>query len=239
MFYFNELWVRFFFSLFYFFFLLALCFFYKHLFFYFFSLPIITTTKHLIYTNPIEFITSYFFMILFICFCFYMFYLFWQILDFLKSALYVYEYKLYFKTFYKNIIVLFGFNVLVIYTFLPYTWHSFECFNVYLTKVNTLNFFLELKVLEYLNFLQCHLITLNTIYLLLFVLSFFKIKTFIFLKKVYCLFNILFSTLFSTMDLYSQFLFLVLLQLFFELYLFLNILVYKFNKNIKIFSVKL
>lgn len=239
MFYFNELFCRFFFSLLYFIFLLTLCFFYKHLFFYFFSLPIITTTKHLIYTNPIEFIMSYFFMISFICFCFYVFYLFWQILDFLKSGLYVYEYKFYFKNFYKNIIILFVFNFLIVYTFLPYTWNSFEYFNFYLTKINNLNFFLELKVLEYFNFLQYNLVTLNTVYLLLFFFSFLKIKTFILFKKTYCLFNILFSTLLSTTDLYSQLCFLIVLQLFFELYLFLNILLYKFNKNIKIFSVKL
>lgn len=236
MFYFNEIWSRVFYLLFYYIMLLFLCFFYKHLFFYFFSVPILKTTNHLIYTNPIEFIMSYFFMILLVSFCFYAFYAFWQILDFLKAGLYVYEYKLYCKTLYKGISFIYLFNLFIVYFFLPYTWNSFESFNFYLNKINTLNFFLELKVLDYLNFLHYNLITLNSVLFLLLFFSFFNLQFFILFKKFYCLFNFLFSTLFSTTDLYSQCCFLFALQLLFELYIVLNVLIYKFNKNLRVFT---
>ena len=237
MFYFNEIFWRLVFSTVYFILLLGLCFFYKHLFFYFFSFPILKTTNHLIYTNPLEFITSYLLMVLFVSFCFYLFYVSWQILDFLKSGLYFYEYKFYFKIFYKNIVLFFFFNIFAVCVFLPYTWNSFESFNIYLSKINTLNFFLELKVLDYLNFLQYNLVALNAVFLLLSIFSVFTLNFLLLFKKFYCLFNLFFSTIFSTTDVYSQFCFLFILQFFFEVYVFLNILMCKFNKTLKIFSV--
>ena len=236
MFYFNEIWKRFFFSFVYYALLILLCFFYKHLFFYFFSLPLLKTTNHLIYTNPIEFIMSYFLMIVFVSLYFYLFYVFWQILDFLKSGLYFNEYKFYFKFFSINIVLLLIFNFLVVSIFLPLMWDSFEYFNIYLNKFNTLNLFLELKILDYINFLQYNLVVFNSILLLFLIFSFFNLHFFIQFKKLYCLFNLFFSTIVSTTDLYSQFYFLFLLQLFFEVYIIFNILKYKFNKTLKIFN---
>lgn len=235
MFYFNEIWCRVFFLILYFSLSWLLCFLYKHLFFYFFSLPILTTTNHLIYTNPLEFIISYIFMIMFVSFCFCIVYVIWHSLDFLKSTLYVYEYKLYFNNLYCGGIIFLGFNFFVVYKFLPYIWNSFEQFNFYLTKANALNFFLELKILEYFNFLQYNLAALNTIYCLFVYFSFFSHQVFISHKKFYCLFNIFFSTLISNTDLYSQLCFLVVLQIWFEFYILLKIIKYKFNKSIKIF----
>ena len=235
MFYLNEIILRLIFSLFYLLCLFLLCFLYRHLFFYFFSIPILKTTNHLIYTNPFEFITYYLIMILIVCFVFCSLYFVWHVLDFLKSGLYSFEYKKKVYLYIKNLLIFFIFNVCIIFFFIPYSWNSFKDFNNSLTLISTLNTFLELRVFDYFIFLQYNLIILNLVFLFFYSISYVGLEVSIEFRKLFCLFNIIFSTFFSPPDIYSQLSLLIYLQLFFELYILITILKFKFQKYLKIF----
>jgi Sec-independent protein secretion pathway component TatC len=100
-----------------------------------------------------------------------------------------------------------------------------------------LNMLFELKLNDYIIFLLSFLTLLNFIYLLFYILFYFiksiGLKKLIDWKKLFVFFNIVFSTLLSPPDIYSQLTVLFLLLFLFEFLLFMYIVILKNKKYIK------
>jgi Sec-independent protein secretion pathway component TatC len=161
-------------------------------------------------------------------------YLFWHSVDFLKTSLLVKEYK---KL--SNFFLFFTFSLLLLnlsfyFILFPKFWFFFQNFN-FSSESQTLRFFLELRVQEYFKFVLDFLYTINIFiiifYFLTFLILFFGLEKFIYWKKLFIFINIVFATLLSPPDVYSQILFLFILTIFFEFFLFGFILYLKYKTS--------
>ena len=238
MFYFNELFLRFKFIIFSCLFILCLCYLYKNVLLTVFSFSLlnlpINSLNEFIYTHPIELFQVHLYFSGLICIYFILPLLVWQILDFLKSSLTNYIYKLYFN---KSIVMILGFFLLNIISFnylLPNIWFFFTDFNNLESSRKLLNFFFELRIQEYFNFVVNFLYITNIFiflfYTLYFLISFFGLSNIIYWKKLFIFINIVCATLLSPPDVYSQIIILLILSVFFEFLIFLNL--YFLNLNI-------
>jgi len=101
MFYLKEIFLRLKYSLLAFLFILFICYTYKNILFLIVILSILDSKdntsfsdlNHFIYTHPTELFQTYIWLIVFLTTLFIIPYIFWQILDFLKSSLYLFEYN--------------------------------------------------------------------------------------------------------------------------------------------------
>jgi hypothetical protein len=185
---------------------------------------------HFIYTHPTELFSMYITLIFICSLFFFLPYMFWHIFDFLKQSLYLKEKNVLSKFLISFILILFFFNFIFFFFIFPQIWLIFNSFNnsVYLDLL------FELKINEYLYFFFYFLFVFNffffTLFLFLLVLLFLGLVNVIRWKKLFIFCNIVFATLLSPPDVYSQILFLSILTIFFELFLFFIILIFK-NQN--------
>ena len=190
--------------------------------------------EHLIYTNPAEVFYIYFSLVL--CFSLLLIIPFfvWHVVDFLRSSLYVNE----FYTINYYVFGIFCFicltNIFSISVIFPYIWSFFNLFNKDNELTSLLSFSLELRVQEYFNFFFTffYLVNLSTVFVLILMLflSFLDSKKKLYWKKLFTFFNVVFATLLSPPDVFSQLGFLFILVLLFELIMFFSILQSKLNK---------
>jgi Sec-independent protein secretion pathway component TatC len=177
MFYFNELFLRLKFSAFSFLLVLLICYFYKDILLIIFSIPILNLSlnpiaefSNLIYTHPLELFKIHFFFAIVISFYLFTPYIFWHFLDFLKSSLIKYNYKLLLQQFIIVVIIFFFINLFFFYNFLPNIWFFLKEFNSSNNVNKVLIFFFELRVEEYFNFVVDFLYLIN---ILIFLFLFF------------------------------------------------------------------
>ena len=109
-----------------------------------------------------------------------------------------------------------------------------KLFNKSNELTSLLNFSLELRVQEYFNFFFSflYLVNLSTLFFLILMLflSRLDLKKKLYWKKLFTFFNVVFATLLSPPDVFSQLVFLVVLVTLFELVMFFSILQSKLNK---------
>jgi Sec-independent protein secretion pathway component TatC len=123
------------------------------------------------------------------------------------------------------------FSILILF---PYIWGFFNVFNKENELKSLLSFSLELRVEEYFNFFFTflYLVNLSIFFVLILIsfLSFLDLKKKLYWKKLFTFFNVVFATLLSPPDVFSQLVFLVVLVTLFELVMFFSILQSKLNK---------
>jgi len=192
--------------------------------------------EHLIYTNPAE--VFYIYLSLVLCFSLLLILplFIWHTIDFLRSSLYNNE----FYTLNYCITGVFcfvcltnTFSVLIIF---PYIWNFFNLFNKSNELTSLLSFSLELRVQEYFNFFFSflYLVNLSTLFFLILMLflSRLDLKKKLYWKKLFTFFNVVFATLLSPPDVFSQLVFLFILTVLFELIMVFSVLQAKLNKYI-------
>jgi hypothetical protein len=134
----------------------------------------------------------------------------------------------------KMFLFLFLTNLLGVLICFPYIWSFFNVFNHQNELDCLLSFSLELRVQEYFNFFFTFLYLINLASFLvlgvLLILSFLDLQQKLYWKKLFTFFNVVFATLLSPPDVFSQLVFLVVLVTLFELVMFFSILQSKLNK---------
>jgi len=237
MFYFNELFFRLQYALGSFVLTFLVVYFYKNILFVLLTFPLLDSSNSLtsfIYTNPTELFTTHFLLILLISVVFQASYFFWHFVDFIKTSLSKSEYKNLLGTVLFFILGLSLFNFLFFFTIFPKFWYFFYNFNFSNSEPQTLKFFLELRVHEYFSFVLNFIYTVN-FFIFVFFLSFlfiffFGFEKLLYWKKLFLFINIVFATLLSPPDVYSQLAILFVLTLFLEVIIFLNLYFYKAQK---------
>jgi len=245
MLYIKEIIFRFQYYILSFFFTFFVTYFYKKILFVLLTFPLITFSNHyfldkantfsnFIYTHPAELLTIHFFLMFLVGLVFEVPYLFWHFIDFLKTSLLSKEYKKLSNFFLFFTISLVLLNLFFYFVLFPKFWFFFQNFN-FSSESQTLHFFLELRVQDYFKFVLDFLYIVNILififYLLTFFILFFGLEKFIYWKKLFIFINIVFATLLSPPDVYSQLVILVILTVFLELVVFFNVYYYKiYNK---------
>jgi Sec-independent protein secretion pathway component TatC len=200
----------------------------------------VSGVDHFICTHPSELLTIYITLVLYVSFIIILPQFFWQILDFLKSSLFRFEYKNFFNFIVTSVVVVVFFNLLCFLTLFPNFWIFFESFNKLVNKDNILNVFLELRLYDYFLFLKDFIYLTNFCLFFLFVLCFvcfcYGLKFLVHWKKLFIFINIVFATLLSPPDVYSQLLILVVLTFIFEFIIFFYTFYCKLLKYLKMFN---
>ena len=226
---------------------LMLCYVYRNFLLYLLTFNILSNSSdsrivgvdYFIYTHPSELLTVYLLVVVYFSGLFLSPYLLWIILDFLKSSLARNEYNQ-LRILFLGLGFLIGMcNFFCFLKLFPKFWIFFESFNNLSEKVNNeLNFYLELRIYDYFLFLNSFLYLINIcLFFLLFIcflFSFYGIKTLLHWKKLFIFFNIVFATLLSPPDVYSQLLIFGTLTIIFEMIIFSYTFYYKICKYIKI-----
>lgn len=243
MFYLNELLFRLKFLLLSWFLVLSCCSFYKNnlLLLVSFSLLALnsnssTIFNNFIYTHPIELLKIQFFSSFVLSLIIMIPYFLWTLFDFLRSSLTTTTYKVF-----VNLIVIIFFSVLTINLFsisylLPILWIFFQTFN-HETNSKTFNFFLELRVQEYFDFVLEFLYSINIFailcLILLFLAYFFGISWILRWRKLFIFFNLLIATILTPPDVITQLVCFWLLSFVFELLLFIKLYYFYLKVYIK------
>jgi Sec-independent protein secretion pathway component TatC len=245
MFYIKELFFRLKFCLFSFSITLFLCYLYKNVLLTILSFSLVTDSfnesnsvfNNFIYTHPIELLKINLYSALIISFVFIFLYIIWHIIDFLKSSLSLEENNNLVKLSLKLIFFIFIFNFFSFFILLPSIWKFFHQFGVNESINTPLNFFLELKIEEYFYFVLDFLYLINMLVFLFltfyFLISYFGLSNIINWKKLFIFLNIVFATLLSPPDVYSQIFIFFILNFFFDVIVFINIYILKLNKMYK------
>lgn len=242
MFYFFEIFNRFKYLFISFFFVFFLCYVYKDILLVIFLYSIIENKdgnlnifeiNNFIYTHPTEIFNMYLLLVSYFSCLFIIPFFLWLLLDFFKQSFYKKEYeKIKILSFYL-LLLFFFLNFFGLFYIFPNFWLILDSFN----KSLFLNMLFELKLNDYIIFLLSFLTLLNFIYLLFYILFYFiksiGLKKLIDWKKLFVFFNIVFSTLLSPPDIYSQLTVLFLLLFLFEFLLFMYIVILKNKKYIK------
>lgn len=248
MFYIKEVFFRFQYFLISFFFVSIVSYYYKNLLLFLFTFAIVAVDSksgiqgvdYFICTHPSELLTIYITLVFYCSWLIVFPQFFWQVIDFLKSSLFRLEYIKLLNLLVILTLVIFFFNLLCFLKLFPNFWIFFESFNKIINKDNVLNVFLELKLYDYFLFLIDFIYLINICLFFLLVLSsiFFccGLKYLIHWKKLFIFINIVFATLLSPPDVYSQLLILIVLTFIFESTIFFYIFCYKLLKYLKLFS---
>lgn len=244
MFYFKELFIRFQYFLFSFLITLLIVYYYKRILFILLTLSLIDSSSYLdsfnqhsnfIYTSPTELLTIHLLSILSISFIVQTPYFFWHLLDFMKSSLIQYEFRKLVKVLISLFLTFVFFNFLTFNFVFPKLWAFFQKFNILVNQSENLNFSLELTVQDYFIFVLDFLYFVNLFviifYLLLLLILVFGLENFIYWKKLFIFINIVFATLLSPPDVYSQIVILIFLSVFLEFILFVFIFLSKLDKT--------
>jgi Sec-independent protein secretion pathway component TatC len=240
MFYLIEFKYRFFYTCFILFCLVSLSYIYRQNFLLLISYSVIECNEHIyfFYTHPLELFSIYIYMFYIISFFFLIPYLGLQILDYLKSGLYIFEYqnlKIYF--FYSFLFFLIFNNFSIFYLF-PQIWFFFEHISSLFTLFNFIETFYELKFDEYFFFIFKNLFFLNSCCFLLvlfyFSLQFFTVEMLLKYKILFLFFNIYFLIIIFSIDIINLFILLVCLFTVFEILLCIQIFYFKCSEYIYI-----
>ena len=245
MFYFNELYFRFRFFFFSFTFTFLIAYYYKKILFIFLTFPLLSysnsfnSTNSLntfIYTHPAELLTIHFLLMLCLASSIQGPYLFWHFIDFTKTSLTLEEHKKTLKILVSFIFVSILFNILCFFLLFPKFWFFFQNFNFSFYEPQTLNFFLELRVQEYFMFVIDFFYIINIFiiifYVLFVIILFFGFENLLYWKKLFLFVNIVFATLLSPPDVYSQLAILFVLTVFLEILIFINLLTFNLEKKL-------
>jgi Sec-independent protein secretion pathway component TatC len=195
----------------------------------------LTEFSNFIYTHPIELFKVYLYSTVLIASFLIIPYFFWQLLDFFKSSVTQIRYKtikqigLYVLSFISVI------NFVLFAYFLPILWLFFKTFNHDADSANTLNFFFELRVQEYFNFVLDFLYLINLFILLFIALislaSYFGLSTCLHWKKLFIFLNSLCATFLSPPDVPSQLLLFFVLHFIFEVLIFISLYLLKLKRT--------
>jgi len=246
MFYIKEIILRFQYVLISFFFTLLLCYVYRNLLLYFLTFSILSKgvnseilgVNYFIYTHPSELFSTYLLVVFYFSILLLLPYFLWNTLDFLKASLLTVEYlRLRILSVLLAMSILL-FNFFCFINLFPNFWFFFESFNSSSDKSNVLNFFLELRIQDYFLFLNSFLRLTNIcLFFLIFVyflFSFYGLKNLLHWKKLFIFMNIVFATLLSPPDVYSQLFIFSILMFNFEVLVFCYIFYHKVCKYIKL-----
>jgi len=238
MFYLTELFFRFKYSFLSLSLSIFIAYFYKNILFILLTFPLLDCFYNLnnfIYTHPTELLTIHFLLILLISLTFQIPYILWHFLDFTKTSLLKNEYFKMLKVLIICTFFLIIFNFLFFYIIFPKFWLFFYSFSFSFHESQTLNFFLELRVQEYFNFVINFIYSVNLFILIFFAIFFlilmFGFEKLLYWKKLFLFCNIVFATLLSPPDVYSQLLILFILTFFLEAIIFVNYYLYVLQKK--------
>ena len=192
--------------------------------------------EHLIYTNPAEIFSIYLSLVLYFSLLLTFPYCIWHFLDFLRSSFYNGEYFNIKSIVIKIFLFLFLANLLGVLICFPYIWSFFNVFN-HQNELNCLlSFSLELRVQEYFNFFFTFLYLINlasfVVLAFLLILSFLDLQQKLYWKKLFTFFNVVFATLLSPPDVFSQLIFLFVFVFLFEFVTLFSIIKLKLDKEI-------
>lgn len=242
MFYIKELCLRFYYIVFSFFLVLGVLWLYKKNLLTVLTFSLLNTLaanneiffEHLIYTNPAEVFYIYFSLVLYFSLLLTISFFIWHTVDFLRSSLYQKEFSIlnrYLKGMFCSVCLVNTFSILILF---PYIWGFFNVFNEKNELNSLLTFSLELRVQEYFNFFFTFLYLVNLSMFLALILisflSFLDLNKKLYWKKLFTFFNVVFATLLSPPDVFSQLIFLFILSILFEFILFFSIIKLKVNK---------
>jgi sec-independent protein translocase protein TatC len=241
MFYLKETAFRFQYYFLSFFSTLVVCFFNKNILLFLMTLSVTSffnqqnlSVDHFIYTHPVELFTVQIFLIIYFSLLFTIPILFWNIVDFLKPSFILLEYRNFSKLTFLlfSLTVLFN-NILCFYIF-PNIWFFFHNFNTSYDVNQTFNFFLELRIYEYFSFLVTFFYLTNAsigfLVVCVSIFAFHDFENLIYWKKLFIFLNMVFATLLSPPDVYSQLFLFVFLTFLFESLIFIYLLHAKFKK---------
>ena len=190
---------------------------------------------HFIYTHPLELLTVQISLIFYFSIFLSIPYFLWQLIDFLKSGLTEREYKKICKIKSIFLIILYSSNLVCFIYLFPNIWFFFETFNSTLT-LQVSNFFLELRIYEYFCFIKdfIYLVNLSFSFLIIlfFLFLYYGFKSLIHWKKLFILLNMMFATLLSPPDVYSQLIIFCFLTFILEGLILFFIVMYKLYKYI-------
>lgn len=187
-----------------------------------------------IFTHPAELLKVQLFVSFIFSFFYSLPYISWTFLEFSKSSFYKNEYKNIKKIVLSVLIFFFIANITINFALFPNIWTFFENFNTIGATGGTLNFFFELRIEEYIRFLS-DFTYLTNFFLIIFVLIVFIIINFgvsslLNWKRLFILLNIVFATLLSPPDVYSQLIILAFLSLILELCIIISLYFIKIYK---------
>jgi sec-independent protein translocase protein TatC len=238
MFYLTELFFRFKYSFLSLSLSIFIAYFYKNILFILLTFPLLDyfyNLNNFIYTHPTELLTIHFLLILLISLTFQIPYILWHFLDFTKTSLLKNEYFKMLKVLIICTFFLIIFNFLFFFIIFPKFWLFFYSFSFSFHESQTLNFFLELRVQEYFNFVISFIYSVNLFILIFFAIFFlilmFGFEKLLYWKKLFLFCNIVFATLLSPPDVYSQLLILFILTFFLEAIIFVNYYLYVLQKK--------
>jgi Sec-independent protein secretion pathway component TatC len=194
----------------------------------------LTEFSNFIYTHPIELFKVYLYSTVLISSFLIIPYFFWQVLDFFKSSFTQIRYTIIKQTCVYGVSFISCINVLLFTYFLPILWSFFKTFNLDADSTNTLNFFFELRVQEYFNFVLDFLYLIN-LFIVLFILiisiaSIFGLATCIYWKKLFIFLNIMCATFLSPPDVSSQLILFGILHVLFEVLIFSFLYILKLKR---------
>lgn len=239
MFYLTELFFRFQYFIVSFLLTVLIAYLFKDILFILLTFPLINNSNTLnsfIYTHPAELLTIHLLLMVLIAFIFQIPYFFWHFVDFIKTSLIQKEYKNLTKVLLLCVFSLILFNFFFFFIIFPKFWFFFFNFNFSFNNPQTLNFFLELRVQEYFDFVLTFIYSVNLFILIFFLLFIFFLflgfEKLLYWKKLFLFINIVFATLLSPPDVYSQLSILFVLTLFLEIIVFCNLYFYKSQKMI-------
>jgi len=239
MFYLTELFFRFQYFIVSFLLTVLIAYLFKDILFILLTFPLINNSNTLnsfIYTHPAELLTIHLLLMVLIAFIFQIPYFFWHFVDFIKTSLIKKEYKNLTKVLFLCVFSLILFNFFFFFIIFPKFWFFFYNFNFSFNNPQTLNFFLELRVQEYFDFVLTFIYSVNLFILIFFLLFIFFLflgfEKLLYWKKLFLFINIVFATLLSPPDVYSQLSILFVLTLFLEIIVFCNLYFYKSQKMI-------
>lgn len=239
MFYLTELFFRFQYLIVSFLLTIFVAYFFKDILFILLTFPLISNSNTLnsfIYTHPAELLTIHLLLMVLIGAVFQIPYFFWHFVDFIKTSLIQDEYKKLKKVILLCIFSLIFFNFFFFFVIFPRFWFFFYNFNFSSNSSQTLTFFLELRVQEYFDFVLTFVYSVNLFIFVFFILFIFFVflgfEKLLYWKKLFLFINIVFATLLSPPDVYSQLSILFVLTFFLEIIIFCNLYFYKLQKMI-------
>ena len=238
MFYFDEFILRFKY-IFLSFFITIICFFnYKEILVPLLSLSLLNNSDvfgSFIFTHPAELLRVQLYIIIILSILFSIPYLIWNLFEFIKSGLFKNEYVNLKNLILSFLLFFYLSNFLINFILFPKIWLFFENFNLSNNNIKLLSFSFELRIEEYLKFLIDFTYIVNSFLILFFVILFvilkFGISNLLKWKKLFILLNIVFATLLSPPDVYSQLIILFFFSIILEITVLFYIYILKINKS--------
>ena len=187
-----------------------------------------------IFTHPAELLKVQLFASLFFSVFYSLPYISWTFLEFFKSSFYKNEYKSIKKIVLSVLMFFFIANITINLVLFPNIWTFFENFNTTKTTGGALNFFFELRIEEYTRFLSDFTYLTNYLFIIFVLIAFiiinFGVSSLLNWKRLFILLNIVFATLLSPPDVYSQLIILAFLSLILELCIIISLYFIKIYK---------